>query len=108
MTDDGLQVTVAAASREEAGRIARAAVEQRAAACGQVLGPVRSTYRWKGKVEEAEEWLCLLKTTRQRFRELERIVRAEHSYENPEIVGMPISAASADYLRWLQAESSPS
>lgn len=108
MTGDGLQVTVAASSREEAGRIARAAVEQRAAACGQVLGPIRSTYRWKGKVEEAEEWLCLLKTTRQRFEALERLVRAQHSYENPEIVGTPIAAASADYLAWLRAETASS
>lgn len=104
MIDDGLQVTVAASSREEADRITRRAVDERVAACAQVLGPVRSTYRWKGRVEQAEEWLCILKTTRARYGALEERVRAEHSYDNPEIIATAIVAGSAEYLAWLRAE----
>ncbi len=105
MTDDCLQVTVAAASREEAERITGSAVEQRLAACGQVIGPVASTYRWEGKVERAEEWRCLLKTTRARYPELERHILRTHSYRVPEITATAIAAGAADYLDWIRAET---
>jgi len=105
MNSAALQVTVAAASREEADRITRTAVDRRLAACGQVIGPVHSTYRWEGRVEEAEEWLCLLKTTGARYAELERAIRALHRYQNPEIVATAIVHASDDYLAWLRAET---
>lgn len=105
MTDDCLQVTVAAASREEAERITGSAVEQRLAACGQVIGPVASTYRWEGTVERAEEWLCLLKTTRARFPELQRHVLRTHSYRVPEITATPITAGVTEYLDWIRVET---
>jgi periplasmic divalent cation tolerance protein len=107
VTDDCLQVLVAAASREEADRLAGSVVEHRLAACAQVTGPVHSTFRWQGRVERAEEWLCLLKTTRQRYPDLERHLRGLHSYENPEIIATAITDASADYLDWLRAETTP-
>ena len=107
MTDYCLQVTVAAASREEAERITGSAVEQRLAACGQVLGPMRSTYRWEGRLERAEEWLCLFKTTRTRFPELQRHVLRAHSYRAPEIVATAITAGAIDYLDWIRAETAP-
>jgi periplasmic divalent cation tolerance protein len=102
---DCLQVTVAAASREEAERITRSAVEQRLAACGQIVGPVASTYRWEGQVEQTEEWLCLLKTTRARFPELRRHVFRTHTYRAPEIIATVIADGSIDYLDWLRAET---
>ncbi|HMU62003.1 MAG TPA: divalent-cation tolerance protein CutA [Gemmatimonadales bacterium] len=105
MTDDCLQVTVAASSREEADRLAGSAVEQRLAACGQVLGPVASTYHWEGRIQHAEEWLCLLKTTLARYPELETLLRAAHSYDNPEIIATAVLAGSTDYLAWLRAET---
>ena len=105
MSDDCLQVTVAAASREEAERITGSAVEQRLAACGQVIGPVASTYRWEGTVERAEEWLCLLKTTRARFPELQRHVLRTHSYRVPEITATPITAGVTEYLDWIRVET---
>ena len=105
MTDDCLQVTVAAASREEAERITGSAVEQRLAACGQVIGPVASTYRWEGTVERAEEWLCLLKTTRARFPELQRHVLRTHSYRVPEITATTITAGVTEYLDWIRVET---
>jgi len=108
VTDDCLQVTVTASSREEADRLAGSAVEQRLAACGQVLGPVGSTYHWEGLVQRAEEWLCLLKTTQARYPELETLLRAAHSYDNPEIIATPIAAGSDEYLSWVRAETAPS
>jgi periplasmic divalent cation tolerance protein len=63
---------------------------------------MESVYRWQGKVERQPEHLLLAKTTADRFAELEREVRAMHSYETPEIVSFPITRGSADYLRWLE------
>jgi periplasmic divalent cation tolerance protein len=67
----------------------------------QTLGPIRSRYRWRGAVEEAEEWQCLAKTEASRFEDVEAAIRAEHSYEEPEIVALPIVAGSAGYLGWV-------
>ncbi len=108
MSDDCLQVTVSASSREEADRLAGSAVEERLAACSQVVGPVMSTYRWDGQVQRAEEWLCLLKTTLVRYPGLERHLRQMHSYKNPEIIAIAIVAGSDEYLSWLRAETAPS
>ncbi len=108
MTDDCLQVTVAASSREEADRLTGGAVEGRLAACGQVVGPVASTYRWEGRVQRAEEWLCILKTTRERYPALEQHLRGAHGYKNPEIIATAIAAGSDEYLRWLRTEMAPS
>lgn len=105
MNDDCLQVTVAAASREEAERITGSAVERRLAACGQVIGPITSTFRWEGKVERVEEWLCLLKTTGARYPELERHVVRTHSYRVPEITATAITVGATKYLDWIRAET---
>ena len=64
-----------------------------------------STYRWEGKVERAEEWLCLLKTTRARFPELQRHILRTHSYRVPEIIATAITAGAIDYLDWIRAET---
>jgi len=104
---DCVQVTVAASSREEADRIATDAVEHRVAACAQVSGPVTSTFRWLGRMDRAEEWICRLKTSRSRYPELEARVRALHSYTNPEIVATAIVAGSQEYLDWLRNETTP-
>lgn len=98
-------VLVTCANAAEAGRIARGLVEQRLAACVNVLeAPVRSVYRWKGKVEKASEHLLLIKTSRKRLGALRREVERRHSYEVPEVIAVPIAASSPAYLRWL-AES---
>ena len=107
MSHDCLQVTVAAPSRGEAERITGSAVEQRLAACGQVIGPVASTYRWEGKVERAEEWLCLLKTTRTRYPELQQRILRTHSYRVPEIIATAITAGAPGYLDWIRSETAP-
>src|SRR5262245_45985402 len=98
-----IQVLTTAGSEEEAGRIAGALVEGRLAACVQVVGPIASTYRWQGEVERASEWQCLAKTEAGRYNEVEAAIRAVHSYEEPEIVALPILAASPGYLAWISA-----
>jgi periplasmic divalent cation tolerance protein len=70
----------------------------------QTLGPIRSRYRWRGAIEEAEEWQCLAKTEAARYDEVEAAIRELHSYEEPEIVALPIVAGSAGYLGWVSAE----
>jgi periplasmic divalent cation tolerance protein len=101
---DHIQVLTTAGSSEEAERIAATLVERRLAACVQTVGPVRSRYRWQGEIEEAEEWQCLVKTEASRYEEVEAAVRELHSYEEPEIVALPIVAGSAGYLGWVSAE----
>jgi len=98
---ESVQVLTTVEKREEAETIARALVEKRLAACVQVVGPIISTYRWKGEIETAEEWQCLVKTRRELYPQVERAIRRLHSYEVPEIIATPIVAASADYLEWL-------
>jgi periplasmic divalent cation tolerance protein len=102
---DKIVVLVTCGSAKEAGRIARSLVEQRLAACVNILEvPVRSVYRWKGSVESAKELLLVIKSSRKQFAELERAIKKLHSYETPEIIALPIERGSREYLAWL-AES---
>lgn len=96
-----LQVSTTVASEEEAERIGAVLIERRLAACVQVLGPVVSRYRWQGEVEQAREWLCLVKTESSRYSELEATIGELHSYDEPELVATPIVAGSASYLGWI-------
>lgn len=99
---DKIVVLVTCGSIREARRIGHALVEQRLVACANILeAPVRSIYRWKGKVESAREILVVLKTFRKRFTAVEREVRRLHSYDVPEIIALPILAGSDGYLRWI-------
>jgi len=91
--------------REDAERLARALIEQRHAACVQVLGPMTSIYRWNGKVETAEEVLCLIKTRRALFPQVEETVTKLHPYEVPELIALPVEAGSASYLSWITSET---
>lgn len=96
------QVTTTLDSREAADRLASLLVEARLAACAQVTGPVASTYRWQGRTEHAAEWSCALKTTLARLPALEARIRAEHPYQVPEIVAVPIVAGDPAYLAWIE------
>jgi periplasmic divalent cation tolerance protein len=98
-----VQVLTTAGSEEEAERIGALLIERRLAACVQVLGPIASRYRWQGKVEEAREWQCAAKTEAARYPEVEAAIREAHSYEEPEIVAIPILAGSRGYLDWVSA-----
>lgn len=94
-------VMVTAASEEQALSIARALVEERLAACVNLVGPVRSIYRWQGKVQDDREHLMIIKTRASMVARLARRVKELHSYEVPEVIAIPIAAGSKPYLEWL-------
>lgn len=94
-------VFVTAGSPEEGERLARALVEERLAACVNRITPVRSIYRWEGKVEQSEEELLVIKTRRGLFDHVKKRVQELHSYSVPEIIALPIVEGSEGYLRWL-------
>lgn len=87
--------------------LGRRVVEERIAACANVVGGVESVYRWEGRVEEAAEALAILKTTRQKAAELERRVAVLHPYEEPEFLVLPVRAGADGYLAWVAASVSP-
>lgn len=101
--DDPIAVFITAPTNEEASRLGDMLVAKRLAACVQILPPMHSIYRWEGNVEKQEEILIIVKTTMSKFAELEREVRALHSYETPEIAAVPLAAVSEPYLAWLKA-----
>jgi len=103
VTTGAVQLQTALPDESAARRLAAAVVGERLAACVQVVGPVRSTYRWEGRVQEAEEWLCLIKTTTARVPDLIPRLRALHPYEVPEIIALPIIDGDPDYLRWVES-----
>ena len=94
-------VLVTAGSTEEAERIGRALVTEQLAGCVNVVGPIRSIYRWQGAVEDAEERLLIIKARAADLAALEARVRALHSYDVPEVLALPVTAGSEDYLAWL-------
>jgi periplasmic divalent cation tolerance protein len=100
MTDKRIVLTTAG-SKDEAEKIASGLVERGHAACVNVLGPISSTYRWQGKVERAEEFLLVIKTTAQAVTRVRAAIDELHSYEVPEFVVLPIESGSEAYLDWI-------
>ena len=88
-------------SAEEAQRIARGLVDARAAACVSIVSGMRSIYRWKGAVEDASEWLLVIKTARSCFDRVKTELRRLHSYEVPELVALPVVDGLEEYLSWI-------
>ena len=103
--NDPIVVLVTASSADEATRIAEMLISKQLAACVQILPAMTSIYAWKGEVQRDQENLLLAKSTRVKFDEFEREVRALHSYETPEIIALPIVAGSEAYLKWLANSS---
>lgn len=98
-------VFITAGSVEEGQNIARALVEERVAACVNIVSPIESVYRWQGKVQDDREVLLIAKTATEMLEKLARRVKQLHSYEVPEIVALPIVAGSEDYLRWIDEQT---
>jgi periplasmic divalent cation tolerance protein len=103
MTDKILVLTTTG-SEDEAKKIARSLVESYLAACVNIMPRVSSTYRWQGKIDEAEEYLLIIKTSAEKFGDVRRSLQALHSYELPECIAIPITDGSPAYLNWI-AES---
>ena len=107
VADEPIVVLMTAANGEEAVRLADMLIGAHLAACVQILPEMESVYRWQGQIERQPEILLLAKTTRSKFDDLEREVRALHSYDTPEIIALPIVAGSGPYLDWLRASLQP-
>ena len=105
MPHEFVQLQTTLDDRKQAEELIRDAVERRLAACGQLLGPVSSTYWWNGAVEEASEWLCVFKTTAALAVSLERWIIERHPYEVPEVVTVGIAGVSESYGEWIENET---
>ncbi len=102
-----LQVYVTFPDKKTANKLIRVLINERLGACGQLIGPITSTYWWQGKVKTAEEWLCLIKTNARIYPQVEKVIKANHPYETPEIIAVPIAAGARGYIRWLEEELRP-
>lgn len=91
--------------RDSAQRMAQALIENRTAACVNILAECSSVYHWQGKIETASEVPLLIKTTRATYPRLEASIRAHHPYELPEIIAVPVSEGLPGYLQWVAQEA---
>ncbi len=98
---DKLLVLTTAGSEVEAQKIAEALVERRLAGCVNIVPRIQSIYRWQGKIEQAVEYLLLIKTRRSREEQVQAAIRELHSYELPEFIAVSIESGGAEYLKWL-------
>ncbi|MFO0753602.1 MAG: divalent-cation tolerance protein CutA [Thermodesulfovibrionales bacterium] len=98
---EALVVYITAPGEEEAVKIARTLVEERLAACVNLVKGIRSLYRWEGKIEDDSEVLMIAKTRRELFASLQQRVKELHPYSVPELIALPIVGGSPDYLCWL-------
>lgn len=94
-------VMVTTASKQEAEKIAQHVLKERLIACANIIGPISSFFHWSGKMEKAEEYLILMKSRKDLFKQLAETVKALHSYEVPEIIVFPIVEGSKAYLDWM-------
>ncbi|WP_113700652.1 divalent-cation tolerance protein CutA [Nonomuraea lactucae] len=100
-----MQVLTTVPSADEGAALARSITSQRLAAGVQIIGPIRSLYWWKGSLRDEQEWQLVIKTTHALLAALENHIKANHSYETPEIVATEISAGNDNYLDWISAET---
>lgn len=99
-----IQVFITTGTKEEAKQIINSLVRDRLIACGQVTGPIESTYWWQGTIENSQEWLCIVKSKEEKFKGIVNLVKQIHSYEVPEIIACPLTALEENYARWLEEQ----
>jgi periplasmic divalent cation tolerance protein len=102
---DKIVVFTTCGSEEEARTLASALIEKRMAACVNITSPVTSVYRWKGVLEQTQEWMLIIKSRRERFEELRHVLETAHSYELPEVLALPVVEGSPNYLTWVEEET---
>jgi periplasmic divalent cation tolerance protein len=100
-----LVILVTVVNQQDAIRIGEAMVNARLAACANIVSRVQSIYRWKGKVVKAKEALLILKSTKSRYRALEKAINAIHTYEIPEIIALPVKDGNDRYIGWVRSET---
>ena len=105
MKTDFIIILATCGSRKEAAAIVDALLKKRLAACANIVSPVFSKFRWKGKIESAKEFIIFIKTRSENYKAVEREIKRLHSYDVPEIIGIPVIAGSSEYLRWLASST---
>jgi periplasmic divalent cation tolerance protein len=100
--DNLILITTTSNDREELEKIAAHLVERKLGACCQISGPISSWYRWNGKLESTQEWVCSIKTLKSRFPEAEIAISTLHHFDEPQIVAIDICAASEGYENWVR------
>jgi len=100
-----LVILVTVVNQEEAIRIGERMVNAKLAACANIISEIQSIYRWKGKVVKTKEVLLMLKSTKPRYRELEKSIKAIHTYETPEIIALPVKEGFGQYIEWVHSET---
>jgi len=99
-----IQILTTVLRMEDAERIAKILLRQKLSACTQIIGPIISVYRWKGKMEKSQEWLCVVKTKKNLYKTIEKAIKNIHPYELPEIIAVPIIEGNKDYFQWMDKE----
>jgi periplasmic divalent cation tolerance protein len=107
MAESHCAVVTTTDSAEAAEELAKGIVDARVGACVQIVGPIRSLYRWEGEVQNEQEWQLWVKTATDRLDALIEYVKAHHSYDVPEVVALPVLGGSGDYLQWVTDEIRP-
>ena len=100
-----LVILVTAVNQQEAERICEGVVNAKLAACANIIPGIQSIYRWKGKVVKAQEVLLILKSSKPRYRALEKAVKAMHTYETPEIIALSVKEGLGQYIEWVHRET---
>ena len=101
---EAIQVATTTAEKQDAEALAQAVLERRLGACVQLSGPVESRYWWNNRLETAVEWMLIIKTCRDLYKPLEKLLLELHPYDQPEIIATPIVEVSAGYLKWLHEQ----
>lgn len=101
MGSDLILIMTSCEKKEDAMNIAKACVDSKSAACVQIHGPVDSVYSWNDVLEQTQEWVCSIKTRDTHFESVQKLIQSIHPYELPEIIAVPISNVSDDYLNWV-------
>jgi periplasmic divalent cation tolerance protein len=104
MAPEAIQVVTTTGERKDADALAKAVLDARLAACVQVSGPIDSSYWWNGRLETAREWKLTMKTRRDLYAKLEKLIVANHPYEQPEILATPVVEISPGYWKWLSEQ----
>jgi periplasmic divalent cation tolerance protein len=100
-----IQVSTTVKTKEKAEKLAETLLVKRIASCVQVLGPIKSSYWWKGRIEHAKEWICLIKAMASDYGRIESSIKRMHDYDTPEVIALPILRGNLDYLDWIRRET---
>lgn len=98
---DYIIVFITTSNKKEAKKLATALIKNRLAACVNIIGGLRSLFKWQGKLDEAQEVLLIVKSKKEKFNKIAKLVKSLHSYEVPEIIAIPIASGFKPYLKWI-------